>query len=60
MKVVSVSPELISDMIASYLDTHPDHEEGDLELHIATNSWRAFQKRVGWSGTPIEQVVEES
>lgn len=49
MKVVSVSPELIADMIASYLDTHPDHKEGDLELHIATNSWRHFQKVVGWT-----------
>lgn len=48
MKVVAVTPETIADMIASYLDTHPDHAEGDLELHIATNSWRAFQKRVGW------------
>lgn len=48
MKVVSVSPELIADMIASYLDTHPDHREWDIELHVATNSWRHFQKVMGW------------
>lgn len=60
MKVVSVSPELIADMIAAYRDTHPEHKEGELLLHVPTNSWRHFQKRVGWSGTPIEQDVEES
>lgn len=48
MKVVAVTPELIADMIASYLDTHPDHAEADLELHIATNSWQHFNKKVGW------------
>ena len=48
MKVVAVTPELIAEMIESYLETRPEHKEGDLELHIATNSWRYFNKKVGW------------
>lgn len=48
MKVVSVTPELIRDVIEKYRESHPEHREGDLDLHIATNSWRHFQKVVGW------------
>lgn len=48
MKVVEVSPELIADMLAEYLDWHPTHKEGEngLVLHVATNSWHAFTKKV--------------
>lgn len=47
MRAIRVSPELIADMLADYLDTHPDHLEGKIDLEIAFNSWRAFEKKVG-------------
>lgn len=47
MKTIRVSPELIADMLADYLDRHPEHVEGKIDLEIAFNSWRAFQKKVG-------------
>ena len=49
MKVVEVTPELIAEMLSDYSDANPNHVEGGdgLVLHVATNSWRAFEKKVG-------------
>ena len=49
LKVVEVTPELIAEMLSDYSDAHPHHVEGGdgLVLHVATNSWRAFEKKVG-------------
>lgn len=48
MKVVEVSPELIAEMIDRYVDDNPGHVEGanGIILHVATNSWRHFTKKV--------------
>ena len=49
LKVVEVTPELIAEMLSDYSGANPNHVEGGdgLVLHVATNSWRAFEKKVG-------------
>ena len=46
MKTIRVSPELVADMLAEYMDNHPGHIEGKLQLEVLWNSWRHFEKEV--------------
>lgn len=45
-KTIRVSPELVADLLADYLDNHPKHIEGQIFLEVTEKSWSKFEKAV--------------